>query len=71
MTIYSVEETAAQFAQLLERVMNGEHIIITEDGKPVAVMQPIGAVAAPRVPGGDAGKVRIGNEFDVPLLEFD
>ncbi len=71
MKMTSVEEMAEQFAELIDRVANGEHIVITKDGKPVAVMQPIGAGAAPRMPGGDAGRVRIGDGFDEPLGEFE
>jgi antitoxin (DNA-binding transcriptional repressor) of toxin-antitoxin stability system len=51
--------------------MNGEQIIIAKGGKPVAVLSPIEAMPARRVPGNDAGKVVIKPDFDEPLPEFD
>ena len=49
--------------KLLERVMNGEQIIIAKAGKPVAVLTPISDMPS-TYPGNDAGKVTISADFD-------
>jgi antitoxin (DNA-binding transcriptional repressor) of toxin-antitoxin stability system len=51
--------------------MNGERIIITKAGKPVAALAQIEADPEARIPGNDAGKVIIAADFDAPLPEFE
>lgn len=38
----SATDANRYFSKLLQRVENGEHITITKDGKPVAVLTPAG-----------------------------
>ncbi len=70
-TKVNVHEAKTQFSKLLQRVMNGERIIIAKAGKPVAVLSPIEEAPERRQPGNDAGKVVITPDFDAPLPEFD
>jgi len=70
-TTVNVHEAKTHLSKLLERVMNGEQIIIAKAGKPVAVLSPIAETPSRRVPGNDAGKVIIAPDFDAPLPEFD
>lgn len=70
-TKVNIHEAKTQLSKLLQRVMNGERIIIAKAGKPIAVLSPIEDAADKRVPGNDAGKVIIHDDFDAPLLEFD
>jgi prevent-host-death family protein len=67
----NVHEAKTHLSKLLERVMNGEQIVIAKAGKPVAVLSPLVQAPAQRIPGIDAGKVVIGPDFDAPLAEFD
>ena len=72
MTIFNVHEAKTQFSKLLERVMNGEEVVIAKAGKPVARLLPfIQEDTSPRIPGIDKGKVIIMPDFDDPLPEFD
>jgi len=72
MTIFNVHEAKTHFSNLLERVLNGEEIIIAKSGKPVARILPFVAEDVfPRVPGIDKGKVTIMPDFDAPLPEFE
>ena len=72
MTVFNVHEAKTHFSKLLERVLNGEEVIIAKAGKPVARMLPFAADdVSPRVPGIDKGKVRIMPDFDAPLPEFE
>ena len=70
-TMVNVHEAKTQLSKLLQRVMNGEEIIIAKAGSPVAVLSPFKELPKPRVPGNDAGSVEIGPDFDDPLPEFD
>ena len=70
-TKVNVHEAKTQLSKLLQRVMNGEKIIIAKAGKPVAVLSPIEEAPEKRTPGNDAGKVIIAPDFDAPLPEFD
>jgi antitoxin (DNA-binding transcriptional repressor) of toxin-antitoxin stability system len=56
---------------LVERVMNGEQIVIARAGKPVAMLVPVAEVPERRVPGIDAGKVVIEPHSDAPLPELE
>jgi len=69
--IVNIHEAKTHLSRLLERVMSGEKIIIAKSGKPVAVLSPLAELPDPRVPGGDAGKVLIAQDFDAPLPEFE
>lgn len=70
-TKVNVHEAKTHLSKLLQRVMNGERIIIAKAGKPVAVLSPVEAAPEPRVPGNDVDKVVIAADFDDPLPEFE
>jgi len=70
-TKVNVHEAKTHLSKLLQRVMNGESIIIAKAGKPVAILSPVEATPEPRIPGNDAGKVVISADFDAPLPEFE
>ncbi len=70
-TKVNVHEAKTHLSKLLQRVMNGERIIIAKAGKPVAMLSPIEAAPEPRIPGNDVGKVVIAADFDAPLPEFE
>ena len=67
--IVNVYEAKTHFSKILDRVMNGEEIIIAKAGMPVARLVPIFEKPTQRVPGGAAGKGRIAPGFDGPLPE--
>lgn len=70
-TTVDIHQAKTHFSKLLQRVLNGEEVIISDAGKPVAVLSPVAAPLAQRVPGNDAGKVIMTPAFDQPLSEFD
>ena len=70
-TKVNIHEAKTHLSKLLQRVMNGERIIIAKAGKPVAVLSPVEAAPERRIPGNDMGKVVIGPDFDAPLPEFE
>ena len=70
-TIVNIHEAKTHLSKLLQRVMNGEQIIIAKAGNPIAILAPYGDLTKDRVPGIDEGKVVISPDFDEPLPEFD
>jgi prevent-host-death family protein len=67
----NTHQAKTHLSKLLERVKNGEQIIIARAGKPIAVLSPYKPPPKDRIPGMDAGKVRISEHFDEPLPEFE
>ena len=63
----NVHEAKTHFSKLLARVAAGEEIVIARSGKPVARLVPVERKAERRVPGMDAGKIWIADDFDAPL----
>ena len=72
MAVFNIHEAKTHFSKLLERVLNGEEVVIAKAGKPVAIILPYTTEdISPRVSGIDRGKVIIMPDFDAPLPEFD
>ncbi|MEA5552629.1 type II toxin-antitoxin system Phd/YefM family antitoxin [Anabaena cylindrica UHCC 0172] len=67
--MYSLEipEGQAEFAELLRRVREGEEVIISQAGTPIARIIPISEQILSRIPGLDRGKVIISSDFDALL----
>jgi len=63
----NIHEAKTHLSKLLERVMNGEEIIISKAGKPIAKLISITAPPSQRFPGNDKGMVVIKPDFDEPL----
>lgn len=66
-TVVNVHQAKVHLSRLLERVRQGEEIILAKAGTPVACLVPIGRGAARRTPGSARGQVEIGADFDTPL----
>jgi prevent-host-death family protein len=63
----NVHEAKTHFSKLLARVSNGEEIIISKAGKPVALLMPIKPRSHRRKPGSAKGKIIIHDTFTDPL----
>lgn len=68
-TIYNLYEAKMALSRLVDRAANGEEIILSKAGKPMAKLVPFRQSAEPRQPGGWEGRVRIADDFDAPLPE--
>jgi prevent-host-death family protein len=64
MVVNTITEAKANLSALLERVSQGEEVIIARAGKPLAVLEPYRAERRPRKPGRLRGKIRIARDFD-------
>ena len=60
-------EAKTHLSALVERVANGEEIVIAKSGKPKAVLVPLADTRPARTPGRGKGRWRVGPDFDAPL----
>jgi len=60
----NVYDAKTHLSKLLDRVEQGEEIIIARAGRPVAKLVPIPRRTEPRKPGGWEGKVWMAPDFD-------
>jgi prevent-host-death family protein len=65
----NVHEAKTQLSKLLERVEQGEEIVIARAGKPVAKLVPYQDKKMPRTPGRLRGQIFIRDDFDDELPE--
>jgi prevent-host-death family protein len=61
----NMHEAKTTLSRLVERVAEGEEIVIARNGQPVALLSPLKPPA--RRPGRLKGKIQIGPDFDDPL----
>ena len=66
--IVNLYDAKTSLSQLVDRAAAGDEIIIAKAGKPMAKLVPIRKKHATRKPGGWKGRVRIGKDYDVPVL---
>ena len=62
MELINVHQAKTHLSRLLERVLQGEEILIAKNGKPIARLVPV--TPAPRRPGRLKGKIRMAADFD-------
>ncbi|HXO42485.1 MAG TPA: type II toxin-antitoxin system prevent-host-death family antitoxin [Thermoanaerobaculia bacterium] len=67
MGVFNVHDAKTHLSRLLERVAQGEEVIIAKSGRAVAKLVPV--PAEPRRPGRLKGRIRLGPDFDEPLPE--
>jgi prevent-host-death family protein len=65
MSVFNVHDAKTNLSRLLERVAQGEEVIIAKSGRPVAKL--VRMTVEPRRPGRLKGRIRIGPDFDEPL----
>jgi prevent-host-death family protein len=63
--LVNVHYAKTHLSRLLDKVAAGEEILLGKNGKPVAKLVPVEAVA--RRPGRLKGKIKIAAGFDAPL----
>lgn len=69
-TVVNVHEAKTHFSKLLERIADGEEIVIAKAGHPVARLTGyVPAAATVREPGGMKGQIHIAEDFNAPLPE--
>ena len=72
MANFNVQQAKKHLSELIDRAHNGEEIVISQAGKPIAQLVPVfEKLVSSRIPGNDRGKIIIKPDFDDPLCEFD
>jgi prevent-host-death family protein len=67
MAVFNVHEAKTHLSKLLDRVAEGEEVIIAKSGRPVAKL--VRVAVEPRKPGRLKGRIRVSADFDEPLPE--
>jgi prevent-host-death family protein len=65
MGVFNVHDAKTHLSRILERVAQGEEIIIAKSGRPVAKL--VRLTVEPRRPGRLKGRIRVAADFDEPL----
>ena len=66
-TTVSIYDAKTRLSHLVDRALQGDEVIITRHGRPVARLVPVGRARAPRRLGALRGKIRVARDFDAPL----
>lgn len=61
----NIHQAKTHLSRLVDRVAEGEEILIAKNGRPVAKLTPISS--EPRKPGRLKGRIRVRSDFDAPL----
>lgn len=62
--LVNIHDAKTHLSRLVERVLQGEEIVIGRSGKPVARLVPYAGQRAPRRPGAMKGKLWLADDFD-------
>lgn len=60
-----LNDAEAHFKDIVQRVISGIHVVLSEDQKPVVHLLPVGG----RVPGLHSGAIWTSGDFDAPLSD--
>jgi prevent-host-death family protein len=66
-----MDEARTRLSSLVERVEQGERVVIARDGVPVAELVAHVSRATPRRGGQWAGQVYVSDDFDDPMPEIE
>jgi prevent-host-death family protein len=64
MVMRNISQAKAELSALIAMVQQGDEVILSKSGKPVAKIVPYGGVAQSRVPGSMRGEIWIAPDFD-------
>ena len=67
MSVVTIHQAKTNLSRLIEKVSEGEEVIIARGSKPVARLVPFGEVKGKRQPGSLKGRLCVGPEFFEPL----
>ena len=65
----SIREAEAHFPEVFKHVLDGEEVVISDDGHEIARLIPSHKQREPRIPGIDKGRLVVPDDFNDPLPE--
>ncbi len=60
----NITEAKAQLSRLIDEAAAGKRVVISRNGRPVAVLVAYGTDDTPRILGGWEGRVEVSEDFD-------
>ena len=66
---YNIHYAKTHLSKLLERVADGDEIVIARAGVPIARLVPVNPVVSDRGLGTEKGRIVVAEDFDAPLPE--
>jgi len=70
MAQFNIADAKARLSELVDKALAGEEVIVARDNKPLLKLVPLGAKGRRR-PGSAKGRLRVAEDFDAPLPDFD
>jgi prevent-host-death family protein len=70
MSVVNIHEAKTHLSRLVDRAVRGEDVVIARSNKPMVRLVPVDELS-PRRLGTAASTVRIADDFDAPLADFD
>ncbi len=67
----NIQEAKTHLSQLIESVLAGQDVIISQGGKPLVRLVPYEEISKPRTPGAWKGRIRIADDFDDESQEIN
>ncbi len=64
MVVRNISQAKAELSALIAMVQQGDEVILSKSGKPVAKIVPYGGAARSRIPGSMEGEIWIAPDFD-------
>ncbi|HUF77527.1 MAG TPA: type II toxin-antitoxin system prevent-host-death family antitoxin [Thermoanaerobaculia bacterium] len=71
MSRVNIHEAKTHLSRLVDEAVRGGEVIIARGNKPLVKLVPVAEARPPRRLGTAAGKVRMSEDFDEPLPDFD
>ena len=71
MSCVNIYEAKTHLSRLVDEAIHGGEVIIAQANKPLVKLVPVDEARPPRRLGTAAGKVRMSEDFDEPLPDFD
>ncbi len=71
MSVVNIHQAKTHLSRLVEEAVQGGEVIIARANKPLVKLVPIEEAQPPRRLGSAAGQVRMSEDFDEPLADFD
>ena len=68
--VVNVHQAKTHLSRLLERVEQGERIVLGRNGRPIARLVPYVEEREPRQPGALRGRIRLSDDFDATSNEL-
>ena len=66
----NIHEAKTQLSKLIQKVMDGEDVVIAKDNEPLVKLVRYSKTKINRIPGSATGLIQIAADFDAPLDDF-